>query len=220
VPAPAAAAARRSYCRASDRLNSVGWYAAGIDRPTSTLFAGSHPPMGRTLTGGSDSRTAGWAHQDVRLTGSLRAPAKAWSRLPLDFLAQHGQPGVLVAQPNTPSRKPAASRTRAVNRMNRSTIISCPPPASKASASVSVEVHLVQAARLVPGLVAHADAVLTVTGRLRLTVRSSDGCRAAAPGRHPCRCHGRIVPAAAGRAQPEQRGRAKPRVPPPRAARP
>jgi hypothetical protein len=36
--------------RASDRLNSVGRYAAGLDRPTSTLFAGSQPPMRKTYS--------------------------------------------------------------------------------------------------------------------------------------------------------------------------
>jgi hypothetical protein len=34
------------HCRASDRLNSVGWCATGFDRPTSTLFAGSPPADG------------------------------------------------------------------------------------------------------------------------------------------------------------------------------
>jgi len=34
--------------RANDRLDSVGRCATGLDRPTSTLIAGSHPPVGKT----------------------------------------------------------------------------------------------------------------------------------------------------------------------------
>jgi hypothetical protein len=36
--------------RASDRLNSGGWCATGLDRPTSTLFAGSLPRRWRRPT--------------------------------------------------------------------------------------------------------------------------------------------------------------------------
>jgi hypothetical protein len=36
--------------RASDRLTSVGRYAAGLIVPHPPLFAGSHPPMGKTYS--------------------------------------------------------------------------------------------------------------------------------------------------------------------------
>jgi hypothetical protein len=80
------------HCRASDRLNSVGWCAAGLDRPTSPLFAGSPPADGKTDSTVSSCRDRrGWIRRPgdriafaVMLAGATspkpRSPPSGFSR--------------------------------------------------------------------------------------------------------------------------------------------